>query len=133
MHAMSKKRAARVAREQESEAYWGECEARVEKEREEWWARYNKYLKSPVWAEKRRRVMERDNHLCQACCKRPAEQVHHLTYERVCNEPLFDLISICVICHNELHPHMKERNEITLDGVKYKWMPGGTLKELQTA
>ena len=58
---------------------------------------------------------------------------HHLTYTRHKNEPLFDLIAVCRVCHEELHPHMKKRTELTLDGVKYKMMPGGTLKELKTA
>lgn len=74
----------------------------------EWWSEYSKYLNSQKWLDKRRRVFERDNYTCQACLKRPAEHCHHLTYDRVFNEPLFDLISVCTQCHIELHPHMQE-------------------------
>lgn len=74
----------------------------------EWWAKYNSYLRSPKWRSKRDRVLERDAYVCQACLKREADHAHHLTYEHVFNEPLFDLISVCNPCHKELHPHMKE-------------------------
>lgn len=79
-----------------------------------WWAQYNEYLTTEKWRDKRRRVLERDDYMCQACLKRHATDVHHLTYERVFNEPLFDLVSVCTPCHEELHPHMKEgkRHEI---------------------
>lgn len=76
--------------------------------REEFFANYSEYLNSPEWKSKRQRVLERDDYTCQACLKRKATQVHHLTYERLYNEPLFDLVSICDICHQTLHPHMEK-------------------------
>ena len=79
---------------------------------------------------KRERVMKRDDHWCQACNAEPAAHAHHLTYTRHKNEPLFDLISVCLVCHEELHPHMKRRRLVVIDGVKYKKMPGGTLKTI---
>lgn len=69
--------------------------------------KYDAYLKTPQWKSKRQRVLERDKHLCQACLRRTATQAHHLTYEHIFNEPLFDLIAICEICHKGLHPHME--------------------------
>lgn len=74
----------------------------------EWWAKYNLYLKSAEWQSKRDRVLERDRHICQACLRRDAFHVHHLTYKHVFNEPLFDLVSVCETCHRGLHPHMQE-------------------------
>lgn len=65
----------------------------------EWWAKYDEYLRSATWAEKRVKVLERDQYLCQACRDRRAVQVHHLTYRHVFNEPLFDLVAVCVTCH----------------------------------
>jgi hypothetical protein len=65
----------------------------------EWFARYNEYLASEAWKRRCRKVLERDGGMCQACLKRPATQVHHLTYEHVFNEPLFDLTSVCSVCH----------------------------------
>lgn len=67
-----------------------------------WWADYNEYLRSDKWRDKRARVLERDARICQACLKRSATQVHHKTYDHVFDEPLFDLISICDVCHDAL-------------------------------
>ena len=130
MHAMSKKRAAQLEAERRTQAYWEERDRDRYEENKEWWAGHEEYLKTEKWRKKRERVMERDGGKCQACLRRKAAHAHHLTYTRHKNEPLFDLIAVCRVCHEELHPHMKKRNEITLDGVKYKWMPGGTLKEV---
>lgn len=72
-----------------------------------WWAWYNAYLRTPEWREKRRWVLERDNHLCTGCRLTDATQVHHLTYEHVGNELLFELTSVCQTCHDKAH----ERSE----------------------
>lgn len=72
---------------------------------QEWFAEHSKYLASPEWEAKRRRVLERDKSLCQAGlwgCDGTAQQVHHLTYRHWRNEPLFDLISVCRSCHEEI-------------------------------
>lgn len=76
---------------------------------EAWWDKYTAYLASDEWARKRERVLARDSGLCQACRKRPATQVHHLTYDHVFSEPLFDLTSVCGICHEALTIADRER------------------------
>jgi 5-methylcytosine-specific restriction endonuclease McrA len=68
-----------------------------------WWLMYKEYLKTDKWQNKRAKVLERDKYLCQACLVNKATQVHHLTYEEVTDEPMFDLISICSPCHEKLH------------------------------
>lgn len=70
--------------------------------RDDFWERYDAYLGSDRWRDKRRRVLERDNHTCQACLVRKATQVHHLAYRHVFNEPLFDLVAICAVCHDAI-------------------------------
>lgn len=91
----------RWAQEQaERNAAWEQAQAERDAA---WWNWYNDYLKSPAWRDRRTRVLERDGHICQACLRREATQVHHLTYARVGNEPLFDLTSICTTCHQALH------------------------------
>ena len=60
---------------------------------------YLEYLKSEEWKNKRDIVFKRDNNICQSCLNNSADQVHHLTYRHIFNEPLFDLISICFDCH----------------------------------
>lgn len=68
----------------------------------EWWENYKTYLMSPAWMSKRQRVLERDAYVCQACLRKRASQVHHKTYAHVFQEPLFDLISVCDICHSAI-------------------------------
>lgn len=70
-----------------------------------WWGRYNAYLNSARWWLKRQRRLGVDRYQCQADldgCTRLANEVHHLTYEHVGNEPLFDLISVCPACHAQI-------------------------------
>jgi 5-methylcytosine-specific restriction endonuclease McrA len=90
--------------------YWKEVEeanARARQERQEdWWEQYNQYLESPEWRSKRDLVLARDNNRCQARmdgCTRVADHVHHLTYNHLFNEPLFELVAVCRSCHNRLH------------------------------
>lgn len=68
-----------------------------------WWAWYQEYLASDVWASKRERVLERAKGACEACGIEQATQVHHVTYKRVGREPLFDLRAVCISCHEDLH------------------------------
>jgi 5-methylcytosine-specific restriction endonuclease McrA len=67
-----------------------------------WRAEYTEYLFSPEWKAKRAQVMQRAGYLCERC-DRPAQQVHHLTYERVYRERLTDLQAVCASCHRRLH------------------------------
>jgi len=81
--------------------------AQEERERKdrEWWDRYNRYLRSPEWAVKRNARIRMDEGRCQARmrgCTGTAEQVHHLNYDHVGNEPLFELVSVCCSCHDQL-------------------------------
>lgn len=71
----------------------------------EWWSWYDAYLRSPAWSRLREQVLARDGHLCQGCRESRATQAHHLTYERVGAELLFDLIALCDRCHERCHPH----------------------------
>lgn len=91
-------------------AQQADWEARQEKYRREsaqrsaeWWDWYHAYLQSSEWQDKRQRVLERDEHVCRGCGLWPATQVHHLTYQRVGHEMLFDLVAICDRCHDKIH------------------------------
>ena len=77
-------------------------DARKQSERDAWWARYNAYLRTPEWREKRKLVLIRDGHRCTACSTAEAEEVHHITYRHAFNEPLFDLTAVCSACHYEI-------------------------------
>jgi hypothetical protein len=66
-------------------------------------ARYRAYLRSPEWAEKRARIMERSGGTCERCRERPAVDVHHLTYDRIYHESPSDLQAVCRTCHDTYH------------------------------
>ncbi|MHC6201504.1 hypothetical protein FE632_05055 [Elizabethkingia miricola] len=63
---------------------------------------HNDYLKTIEWQKKRLLVLKRDNFLCQACLMEKAKEVHHKSYRYWKNEPLFDLVAVCVKCHAEI-------------------------------
>jgi hypothetical protein len=64
---------------------------------------YLEYLNSPEWKARRKAVLERCNRICERCHKYLVDEVHHLTYEHVFNEPLEDLQGLCKPCHKFLH------------------------------
>ncbi len=69
------------------------------------WARkrnYSLYLKSTEWKKKRDTVMKRDGNEC-VFCGDEAKHVHHLTYERIYSESLYDLVAVCNECHKAVH------------------------------
>lgn len=70
-----------------------------------WLAEHDRYLASTAWGLRRAAALQRDKYQCQAKldrCTRKATQVHHLTYRHWRNEPLFDLASVCSLCHEEI-------------------------------
>lgn len=86
----------------EAEARQAERAAVLAEESTQWWQKYNEYLSSPAWKQRREAVLERDGNRCRALlrgCRGRATQAHHLTYDHVFNEPLFDLVAVCSVCH----------------------------------
>jgi hypothetical protein len=65
---------------------------------------YAAYRRSNAWHAKRTKILRRDP-VCAACGEAPSAQAHHLTYDRIFREPLFDLVGVCRPCHEELHRH----------------------------
>ena len=61
------------------------------------------YLKSYEWSVIRQKVLTRSGGLCEGCGFERATEVHHLTYERVGKEMLFDLVAVCRGCHGKIH------------------------------
>jgi len=66
-----------------------------------WRDLYYDYLRSPEWWRKRNLVVAQSNGICQ--CGRPVDDVHHLTYDRVFEEDLDDLVGLCRQCHLRCH------------------------------
>ena len=71
-------------------------------ENESAWKEYSDYLNSDKWKRKREAVLKRDQNTCQACLSNQATEIHHLHYENIYDEPLFDLISVCKRCHEKI-------------------------------
>jgi 5-methylcytosine-specific restriction endonuclease McrA len=63
--------------------------------------RYEDYLVSDLWLEKKDLVLKKFP-ICYDCNK-AATQVHHTNYERVPQEKLIDLLTLCSDCHNKRH------------------------------
>lgn len=70
----------------------------------EWWKNYNAYLETAEWKKRRDLVIRRDGNVCRGCLTNRATQVHHLTYEHVGAELLWELVAICDECHALAHP-----------------------------
>jgi hypothetical protein len=67
------------------------------------WQAYEKYLTSSEWQKKREKVLARASGLCEGCMENSATQAHHLSYEHVGDEYLFELVAVCDDCHEKLH------------------------------
>lgn len=68
---------------------------------------YANYRQTMQWKQKFHDVMVRDKNLCQWCLedgrRAKAQVVHHLTYQHIFTEHLFELISLCHHCHEKYH------------------------------
>ena len=64
---------------------------------------YADYLASSEWAERRALVMRRCGGVCEGCRKAGADDVHHLTYQHIGAEFLFELVGLCRGCHDRWH------------------------------
>ena len=84
---------------------------RSNEKRQKWFADYSQYLQSPEWKLKRDAVFRRDGYMCQACLSAPAQQAHHLTYDHYGDEPLFDLVAVCIPCHEKITKMDRERRK----------------------
>lgn len=60
---------------------------------------YREYLKTPQWKIKRGKRLDIDGHACVLCRSTEHLEVHHLSYDRLGHEPLFDLRTLCHDCH----------------------------------
>ena len=83
-------------------------EKRNDRLRDNWHSWYQQYLTTDRWLEKRQMVLTRCNGVCEGCQMLPAREVHHLTYENVGNELLFQLVGLCSHCHARVHGNEAE-------------------------
>ena len=64
---------------------------------------YYEYMKSPEWKAKREERLKHDNFQCQICHTAINLVVHHVTYDRLGNEDLYDIVKLCQKCHEKVH------------------------------
>jgi 5-methylcytosine-specific restriction endonuclease McrA len=89
-------------RHRRNQEEWARQSAERQEENRRWHQWYDEYLASDRWRQRRHLVFERSKGMCEGCRIIPATQVHHLTYERVGDEMLFDLVAICDECHHKI-------------------------------
>lgn len=65
--------------------------------------KYQAYLCSREWCERRESVKRRSGGKCERCRVNAMDHVHHLTYARKYAEPLEDLQALCKECHEFTH------------------------------
>lgn len=78
---------------------------------------FKKFYWSKEWRAKRKEILKRDNNECQRCKAKGKVtvtnlEVHHIKH--IDTHPLLaltssNLITVCISCHNELHPEKLER------------------------
>ena len=67
---------------------------------------YARYLQSPRWRNLAHAVRMRAKGKCEICLRQNGEECAHLTYERVFNERITDVLWVCKRCHRELDDRM---------------------------
>jgi hypothetical protein len=86
-------------------AYWEAMRQQFEQDRAEksrhFSEKYHQHLKSEKWKQLCRHVLARCKGICEGCAEQRAVHVHHLTYEHLSDEFLFELVAVCVPCHEK--------------------------------
>jgi hypothetical protein len=77
--------------------------AKKEEEERNWRAKYENYIRSDAWLEKRQKRLIMDRFVCQGCVESKATEVHHQSYANLGNELMFEIISLCKKCHEFIH------------------------------
>lgn len=65
--------------------------------------KYEDYINSSAWGRKRDAALNHHGHYCTACGRDKSLQVHHLTYKRLGDEGMDDLMPLCEPCHSFVH------------------------------
>ena len=68
---------------------------------------YKEYLASEVWEQTKARYFSSDKPKKCLACDNPKFQLHHLSYARIGEELLGDLVSLCGDCHSKVHSRLK--------------------------
>jgi 5-methylcytosine-specific restriction endonuclease McrA len=67
---------------------------------------YHLDLENPLWINKRKEILKRDNNKCKCCGSKKYLHIHHLLYKnkkKPWDYDNNDLITLCVFCHKKEH------------------------------
>ena len=64
---------------------------------------YKEYLQSEHWKKKRREAIAEGGGKCMICGNTDNLHVHHITYEHLGNEAIYELACLCHECHQDVH------------------------------
>lgn len=64
---------------------------------------YEDYLKTNHWHKKKAAYKQEHVYQCNMCDETGCLDLHHMTYERIGNEPFEDLLYLCKSCHRTIH------------------------------
>ena len=70
-------------------------------------ARYDAYLNSPHWQQKRQESLAHYGAKCMVCSSTERLQVHHRHYLHIGREQTKDLLVLCGACHSLIHRQHK--------------------------
>ena len=77
---------------------------------------YSQYILSVRWKLTREAVLRRDGRTCVRCGRKDKLQVHHKTYAHLGDEPLDDLMTLCIGCHRLEHPEQGAAAKVVQHG-----------------
>ena len=63
------------------------------------------YYQLPHWLKVRSERAAMDGHKCVLCRALDDLRCHHVCYEKIFDEPLVDLLTLCDGCHDRVHNH----------------------------
>lgn len=90
---------------------------------------YKNYLKSKHWVMKKKEYNRKYERVCSCCGGKENLQLHHISYDRLGNEPLTDLVYLCKECHMRIHRVINDTKDTSvfkeLRGVRKNKKRGG--------
>lgn len=87
---------------------------------------YSDYLKSEAWKLKRKARLELSGYRCSVCHRKNSLHVHHLTYARIFNEDMADLMPLCDT-HHETAEMLVAQDKISRKGSPL-WLATETIR-----
>lgn len=75
---------------------------------------YDSYMASEEWDGRRSLYFRQHAKRCRACGSDEDIELHHLSHEKMGDEPDTDLVGLCVDCHAAVHAAARVNPELTM-------------------